>query len=125
MKSKNNSGEVSPTLRPFSGTLDELLNHVGNLNADKIDAEVAQGDVDVMLADEEAIQIIMKEAQCDCEEAVRLLQIVKEEELKDVLKGLIADGLVEAVTYDENGDPDVMKLTEVGNKFAEKLKKVD
>lgn len=106
---------------PFTGTVDELLTHVGEVDADQVERVIVDGTEDVRLTDADAIQLIMAEEQCSESVAEQLLTMIKDAELKQALSELVNSGLVEVSKYDENGDP-LYSLTDNGKILAEGMK---
>lgn len=110
-------------LKPFTGTVDELLDHMNNIDDSKVESDINE-DRDVLLSDGEAITQIMEELKCDRTEAEKVLMMVKEEEVKNTLNNLMSEGLVEISRYDADGEP-LYSLTDAGKNVAENLKKDD
>lgn len=98
----------------FTGTVDELLDHCSNL-----DSEQLQRDIDK----HESIEYIMKELDCSNEEAEEIYEELVNNEVKQTVDDLIAEGLVEITGYNEDGEP-LFGLTEHG-KLAQKILEED
>ena len=121
MKDKKN------IFKPFKGTVDDLLNHV-NENIDPQDVEniVVNETDDVLLTDEEGIQLVKEELNCDDEEAKRIYNEIKREEVTHVINKLTNEGIIEITKYETANDGNMEPLyglTEKGKQYVEQIKK--
>lgn len=107
--------------RPFTGTIDELLNHVkDNIDPEDVENIVIDKHDDVLLTDDEVINLIVAETGVDEEEAKDILMDMKRQEVESVINKMVDEGLVEVVRYDDNGDP-VYGLTDNGKFISDQL----
>jgi hypothetical protein len=106
--------------QPFSGTTDQLLNHLDN-NFDVDEAEaIANGTSDLILDDDSAINMIKSEMDVDEETAKDILEDIKLEEIKRVMERLVSDGLVEVVSNSNIENPKY-RLTENGKLLVKNI----
>lgn len=100
---------------PFSGTVEELLSHMDEVDSDRVERVVVDGTEDVLLSDADSIALIKSESNVSDEEAHRILNEVKLEEINGALASLVDRGFIEVVSYDGDGMPQY-GLTELGKK---------
>jgi len=108
----------------FNGTIDELLSHVLNTDPQQLQDEL-NGTTNVILTDQEAIDCLKEDYHVDDETANEILKDLKLEETFTILNKLERLGLVEFSSYDEDGKPDKVKLTEYGKKIVQSYKTKD
>lgn len=116
----NNNQKRNPAFSPFHGTVDELLKNMDNVDADQVERVVVEQNEDYTVSDDEAVSMIMAEANVLHDEAVNILNEIKREEVARVLGGLMKDGVVEVSSYDADGQP-LYSLTDNGKVIAENL----
>jgi hypothetical protein len=107
-------------LKPFSGTIDELLNHVSDFDPNEVE-QLVDGKIDVPLSDEEATALIMEELKVNRNDAAKILVEMKEEVVTETITKLMNENIVEVASYDENGQP-LYTLTKLGEEYAQRIK---
>ena len=105
--------EYSDRGNMFTGTIDQFLNHCSNIDATEMDNELEK---------QHAISYIMKETGCDEAEATEIYDELAYEDVKQNIDELVAQGLVEIVGHNEDGEP-LFGLTELGKALQQELKK--
>lgn len=106
--------------QPFSGTTDELLNHVdNNIDADEVES-IVDGTSKLILDDDSAINMIKSEMNVDDEMARDILNDIKLEEIRRVMERLVSDGLVEMIASGDIENPKY-KLTENGKSLVKSI----
>ena len=115
-----NNKKKNPAFVPFHGTVDELLKNMDNVDDDQVERVVVEQNEDYILADSEAISMIMAEANVPRDEAEDILNEIKREEVKRVCDNLVEQGIIEVSSYDSDGDP-CYSLTDNGKVLAENL----
>lgn len=104
----------------FQGSIDDLIAHTSSPEAQKQIDDI-QNDVNTILTDEEALDCIKEEYHCGDELAREIMMEIKLEEANRILGELAEKGLVEVLTYDENGKPESYRLTELGKQCRQQL----
>lgn len=104
-------------LNAFTGTIDDLLNHTS-----KLDVSEFYKDEDVQMSDEEAIDYVIKKCNVDRDEAKRIYENLKLEEVSEMVNKLVEKGLLEIVGYNESGEA-LYQQTELGKKYVENILK--
>ncbi len=93
----------NPEIPMFTGTIDELLDHSMTLDVDKIEAKI---EADIYNEENRLfVKDIMEDLECSEEEATKIYNEVKLEEVTSVVDELVLDGVLEIVGYDDNGEP--------------------
>lgn len=115
-----NDNKLNPAFVPFSGTVDELLARMDSVDVDQVERVVVDQNEDVVLSDADAIAMIMAESNASHEEAEDILREIKCEEVKRIVDGLVAEGIVEVAEYDKDGQP-LYTLTQNGKALADTL----
>src|ERR1017187_10155339 len=103
----------------FTGSIDDLLNHVSNVSNEEIERI---GDENLMLNREECIALVMEEGRLPKEEAEKIVTEIQLMELDEIMKGMMERGLVEIAEYDENGQPGYI-ITKKGKDYVKNEKK--
>lgn len=116
----NNPNKRNPAFTPFTGTVDDLLKNMDNVDVDQVERVVIKQNEDYILTDSEAIKMIMSEADVTEDVAKDILNEIKHEEITRVCANLVEQGLIEVVSYDADGDPSY-SLTDNGKVLAENL----
>lgn len=111
MNENTNENGQPNCFRNFTGSIDDLLNHTQTLNPDAV--EEALND-NVPLSDDEHLDTLMEIRQCSREEAAIILQMYKEEHVKECCDDMVAEGIMEIYDY-VDGEPRY-RLTEFGEK---------
>lgn len=119
MKTPKNKSNINKIFVPFTGTIDQLLNHVDKIDPTQVENVVVNHTEDVFLDDKTAIEIIKSELNCEKQQAMEILNQIKLEEISKTLNDLVEEGLVEISEYDKNGEP-IYSLTEAGKLFSKK-----
>jgi Mn-dependent DtxR family transcriptional regulator len=99
----------------FTGSIDELLDHCSN-----VDEDICNDDT--MLNHEELVDTIAEDFRVSKEEADRIAMEVKLEIVRDTVKQLADQGILELTGYDADGEC-IYRLTEKGKQYADKIKK--
>lgn len=97
----------------FTGTIDELIEHCANIDADQLYAECEK---------RECIAVLMRDMECSEEEAEILYKEIALNEIKNTVDDLLKDGLVEVTGYNDDGEP-LFSLTKLGKKVQQELNK--
>jgi Mn-dependent DtxR family transcriptional regulator len=98
------------TTETFTGTIDELLDHVSDVDDTMLEIDIEQSKV---------VEEVANSLNVSKEEATELIEEAKLEAVKETLNGLIEKGLVEVVEY-KDGEP-LYGLTEDGKKISSEL----
>jgi len=120
MKPPKNKSNINKIFVPFSGTIDQLLNHVDKIDPTQVENVVVNHTEDVFLDDKTAIEMIKSELNCENQQAVDILNEIKLAEISEILNNLVKEGLIEISEYDKNGEP-LYSLTETGKLFSKKI----
>ena len=99
-------------MKPFSGSIDQLLQRCSEMSIkeiDKIDAEAEKN---------MSISFIMKEMDCSFEEAIVIYKEIAITETQKALDQMLETGEVKIVGYNEDGEA----LYEITKKGRKKLK---
>jgi hypothetical protein len=99
-------------MKPFSGSIDQLLRRCSEMSKediDKIDAEAEKNT---------SISFIMKEMDCSFEEAIAVYKEIAMIETQKALDKMLKTGEVKIVGYNEDGEA----LYEITKKGKKKLK---
>jgi hypothetical protein len=112
-----NNKKRNPAFSPFHGTVDQLLANMELVDDNQVERILLEGVEDYILSDEEAVSMIMAEANVQRDEAVDILNEIKSEEMQRVLTKLVGEGIVEVTSYDDAGEP-LYGLTANGKALA-------
>jgi len=96
-------------MKPFSGSIDQLLQRYSEMpkeEIDKIDAEVEKN---------ASISLIMRELDCSFEEAIVYYKKIAMIEAQKALDVMVKDKEVKIVGYNEEGEA-LYEITEKGRK---------
>lgn len=93
MSNRNNNDGV------FTGTIDQLLEHCANLGVEVIENQINERNR------QECLEYIMKEADCSEEEAQQIYDEINLKEVQMAIESLMAEGKVQVVGFNEDGDP--------------------
>jgi len=85
-------------MKPFSGSIDELLLQSMKLDPNVVEQQVDEENYDVVVAD------IMRLFSCDRAEATSLYNEARNEMVQKGIDALIAEGQVEVVGSNESGE---------------------
>lgn len=99
-------------MKPFSGSIDQLLQRYSEMTKeeiDKIDAEVEKN---------ASISLIMRELDCSFEEAIVFYKKIAMIEAQKALDVMVKNKEVKIVGYNEDGEP----LYEITKKGEKKIK---
>lgn len=100
----------------FTGSIDDLLNHCTNLDLDKVEDQVHEEER------EACIQVIMKELECDEDEAEIIYNEISLAETKKTVDKMVEDGLLYVSGTNEDGEP-LFQLTELGKAIRDEIDK--
>jgi len=116
-------------IKPFTGSIDALLNHCSN-NADNVN-DFYEGKKDFQLTDADALALIKHELHdidggdyISDESAKEILKLIKLEHAIQAINELINKGLVESKGYNIDGE-EIFGLTALGKEYNKKNKKMD
>jgi hypothetical protein len=112
-----NKSKINPAFVPFHGTVDQLLENMKLVDDDQVERVILEGKEDYILSDEEAVSMIMAEADVSRDEAADILNEIKSEEMQRVITKLVGEGIVEVTSYDAAGEP-LYGLTQNGKALA-------
>ena len=101
------------TMEKFTGSINELLQHCAELDADKIDAQVEQENL------ERAVNTLCNEHQLSRQEALDLIESTKTLLITQAIDSLLADGLIKQ-EFSESGEV-LYSCTEDGNKYVNSI----
>jgi hypothetical protein len=114
-----NTNPVPPNcFKNFTGSVDELLQHAQTLDPNAVEAALESS---VPLSDDEHLDTLMEEFRCTREEAAEILQLIKEEEVKQCCDDMVSEGILEIYDY-VDGEPRY-RQTELGVKIMEEEKR--
>lgn len=97
----------------FTGSVDELLAHCANIDAEQLYANCEK---------RECIAVLMRDLQCTEEEAEVFYKEIALNEVKNTVDDLVKEGIVEVTGYNEDGEP-LFSLTTLGKKVQDELNK--
>lgn len=100
-------------MEKFTGSINELLQHCAELDADKIDAQVEQENL------ERAVNTLCSEHQLSRQEALDLIESTKTLLITQAIDSLLADGLIKQ-EFSESGEV-LYSCTEDGNKYVDSI----
>ena len=98
----------------FTGSIDDFLNHCSTLDIEKNAETIKKAEK------EEALRVIMRELEVDREQAIEVYNEISLAETKEVVDGLVKDGLVECIGHNEEGEP-LFGLTELGKQAQKQI----
>lgn len=97
----------------FTGSIDELLKHCTDIDAEQLYADCEK---------RECIAVLMRDMDCTEDEAEILYNEIALNEVKNTVDDLVKDGIVEVTGYNEAGEP-LFSLTKLGKKIQDDLNK--
>jgi hypothetical protein len=100
----------------FTGSIDDLLNHCSNLDADKVEEQVKAEEKQA------CIEVIMKELDCNEFEAEVIYNEISLAETKKTVDKMVEDGLLYVSGTNEDGEP-LFSLTELGKALRDEMEK--
>lgn len=98
----------------FAGSVDDLLLHCSNLDADQVEEQVKSEEK------QNCIEYIKNETGCTNAEAEEVYNEIALKEVADVVNKLVEDGFLEIVGIDEKGEPKYA-LTELGLQMRKQM----
>ncbi len=99
-------------MKPFSGSIDQLLRRCSEMSKEDIDKIDAEAEKNM------SISFIMKEMDCSFEEAIVIYKEIAIIETQKALDQMLETGEVKIVGYNEDGEA----LYEITKKGRKKLK---
>lgn len=96
-------------MKPFKGSIDDLLKRCSKISKKEIDA------IDFEAEKNASISLIMREVDCSFDEAVEYYKQIALIETKKAINFLLEMGDVEVVGYGEDGEP-LYAITKKGRK---------
>jgi hypothetical protein len=105
---KNNTSET------YTGTIDDLLEHCSNLDLKEVEEQIKLDEK------RECLSIIMRDCECSLEEAEVIYGEIALAEVKETMKQLLKDGIVQISGYNDEGEP-LFTLTELGRQIQKEL----
>lgn len=99
-------------MKPFSGSIDQLLRRCSEMSKEDIDKIDAEAEKNM------SISFIMKEMDCSFEEAIVIYKEIAIIETQKALDQMLETGEVKIVGYNEDGEA----LYEITKKGKKKLK---
>jgi hypothetical protein len=105
---KNNTSET------YTGTIDDLLEHCSNLDLKEVEEQIKLDEK------RECLSIIMRDCECSLEEAEQIYNDIALNEVKETMKQLLKDGIVQISGYNDEGEP-LFTLTELGRQIQKEL----
>lgn len=108
--------------KPFTGTVDELLDHVNtNINSEEV-VSVVEGTSDITLTDKEVLAYLKSELGVDTQTAKDILVEMKMEEVTRIMLSLRDQGLVNIIDK-KDGSEVMYELTPNGKCLIQNMKK--
>jgi hypothetical protein len=107
---KNNTSET------YTGTIDDLLEHCSNLDIQEVEEQMKRDEK------EDCLNVIMTDFECCREEAEVIYGEIALAEVKETMKQLLKDGIVQISGYNDEGEP-LFTLTELGRQIQKELGK--
>jgi coproporphyrinogen III oxidase-like Fe-S oxidoreductase len=105
---KNNTSET------YTGTIDDLLEHCSNLDIQEVEEQMKRDEK------EDCLNVIMTDFECSLEEAEQIYNDIALNEVKETMKQLLKDGIVQISGYNDEGEP-LFTLTELGRQIQKEL----
>lgn len=100
--------------KQYKGTIDSFLDHCSKLNINEVEEQIK------IQEKEECLEVIMKQCECNLEEAEEIYNEIALAEVKETVDQLVKEGLLEVSGYNEDGEP-LFVLTELGKQVQNKL----